>query len=68
MPLGTAWRDIGYSQNPINARKGITTETSLNRTRCCFGIGQNPINARKGITTITEGVLFLGGGGGSESY
>ena len=39
-----------HSQNPINARKGITTDGT---NYCTFRLvpRQNPINARKGITT-----------------
>jgi len=38
-------------QNPINARKGITTLCGSARLRFPR-YGQNPINARKGITTL----------------
>ena len=38
-------------QNPINARKGITTASMTNWAPIGSN-GQNPINARKGITTI----------------
>ena len=37
-------------QNPINARKGITT-LPLRGAGAPQSPGQNPINARKGITT-----------------
>jgi len=37
-------------QNPINARKGITTQEFMVKTRV-LRYRQNPINARKGITT-----------------
>ena len=39
-----------FCQNPINARKGITTRRSRHRANTPSQ-GQNPINARKGITT-----------------
>ncbi len=45
-------RQLGLGQNPINARKGITTYTAY--TYAAPSVGQNPINARKGITTHAD--------------
>ena len=47
-----AWRgNSDYRQNPINARKGITTLTPTWADTALLHVCQNPINARKGITT-----------------
>jgi len=40
-------------QNPINARKGITTSI-IRFDEAAGDLSQNPINARKGITTGTD--------------
>jgi len=42
------------SQNPINARKGITTLVRSAHTVPSPARSQNPINARKGITTLSQ--------------
>jgi len=41
----------GDGQNPINARKGITTVSTCGLFIQVLLDSQNPINARKGITT-----------------
>jgi len=56
------------SQNPINARKGITTQRGPKSACGTPRRRQNPINARKGITTHSFSpflsLLYLA----SESY
>jgi len=55
-------------QNPINARKGITTHVIVGSCEATVS-GQNPINARKGITTEpTYGFWPELPGPPSESY
>jgi len=46
-------------QNPINARKGITTFDGFSLLQP-YEPGQNPINARKGITTLCFVLIYVG--------
>jgi len=56
-------REVG--QNPINARKGITTEGLILPYQLAT-LRQNPINARKGITTTRYGFRQDASGNGQN--